>query len=312
MMMSRLILRIGGLLTAAFALIVLSVQVVAVPSPQLAYMALVNFNYELFLLDLRTGATRQLTFTERHNERYPVFSPDGETIAFHANPRGDYELYMMDADGDNRRNLALTVQLETLDEAMVDWSPDGEQIGFHAGSNGRGYNLYIADVSGQFYRAVTTGADDYVYFTWSPDGTQIALSRFANAVGERDQLYLLDATALDDPQTNIDNLQPLVEDAYFPAWSPDGTQIAYVTDTGLGDEIIIMDLTTGETHNLTRNRYISDTHPEWSPDGETIYFASDRDNGLGYHDLYRVAVASGRVRRLTWTRNYAQAPDYRP
>ncbi|HEX8684164.1 MAG TPA: thioredoxin domain-containing protein [Ardenticatenaceae bacterium] len=67
-------------------------------------------------------------------------------------------------------------------------------------------------------------------------------------------------------------------EGYFPYLSPDGTQVAFVTNTTVDAEIYVADVATGEATNLT-NTPGNDTQPIWSPDGSQIAFVSNRGGG---------------------------------
>jgi Tol biopolymer transport system component len=56
----------------------------------------------------------------------PAWSPDGKRIAFASNRDGAYEIYVMNADGGNRRRLTRTPRRKSSDSP--DWSPDGRRI----------------------------------------------------------------------------------------------------------------------------------------------------------------------------------------
>src|SRR5882724_5061147 len=92
------------------------------------------FNYDLFALKLGDGSMRRLTATE--NAEYdPKWSPDGTMIAFRATKRGltdrettmeDTHVWVMNADGSNRRELAT---IDNRQGAPV-WAPDGKSVYF--------------------------------------------------------------------------------------------------------------------------------------------------------------------------------------
>jgi TolB protein len=84
-------------------------------------------------------------------------------------------------------------------------------------------------------------------------------------------------------------------DAKCPAWSPDGSQIAYTMTTGGFSGIYIMDADGGNQHRLTDDS-LDAKHPAWSPDGSQITFDIE---GGGEGDLYVVNADGSDVRRLT-------------
>ena len=81
------------------------------------------------------------------------------------------------------------------------------------------------------------------------------------------------------------------------AWSPDGQQMAFVSDRGGSPELYILE-TNGVDQNVRRitNSSAMESSPSWSPDGQWLVFASSEDN---HSQLYIVNVSSGESRRLT-------------
>jgi Tol biopolymer transport system component len=63
---------------------------------------------------------------------------------------------------------------------------------------------------------------------------------------------------------------------FDPAWSPDGSRIAFRSHRDGNEEVYVMAADGSAERNLTNNAG-SDYSPSWSPDGTTIAFASDRD-----------------------------------
>lgn len=87
---------------------------------------------------------------------------------------------------------------------------------------------------------------------------------------------------------------PLLPDALFPAWSPDGSKLAFAGD---GD-IQILDPRDGTAQPLTSGAPV-DTQPAWSPDGGKIVFARDLSDGTQDPDLFVVGVDESGLMSVT-------------
>ena len=121
----------------------------------------------------------QLTYTVDTAELDPAWSPDGERIAF-TWQAGDgvrsRRIYLMDADGGNKRRLTGN---DWLEETPA-WSPDGTRVAFivtraHEGSDLQDLDIYVigVDGTGQVRLTDTPGVDAFP--KWSPDGERIRL-----------------------------------------------------------------------------------------------------------------------------------------
>ena len=84
---------------------------------------------------------------------------------------------------------------------------------------------------------------------------------------------------------------------YGIAWSPDGSQMAFVSDRDRNYEIYVLD-TSGVNQNIRRitNDLAPDLSPTWSPDSQWLAFASERH---GSSEIYVVSANGGEPRRLT-------------
>jgi Tol biopolymer transport system component len=91
-----------------------------------------------------------------------------------------------------------------------------------------------------------------------------------------------------------------------PTWSPDGSQIAFVSDRDGNPDIWVMDSDGSNQVNLTSHD-AKDHSPAWSPDGEWIAFASVRDSL--YWELYLIRPDGSDLQRLTW---WEDASDLSP
>lgn len=89
-----------------------------------------------------------------------------------------------------------------------------------------------------------------------------------------------------------------------PAWSPDGTRIAFASHRNGNWDLYLLEVATGEVSRLTDHPHY-DGAPAWSPDGELIAFESMRAGDL---DIFTLRLSDGSITQVTRDR----APDYGP
>lgn len=134
---------------------------------------------------------------------------------------------------------------------------------------------------------------------WSPDGSSIAFDGVLNSDVLRD-IFLV--TVSEDPeQTQLTTLPGF--DCY-PSFSPDGTQIVYMSERNKNRDIYIMDLEGKDITRLTDDPTY-DYEPAWSPDGSLITFVSRRS---GDSEIYIMDADGENVVQLT----EADKLDWRP
>lgn len=288
--------------------------------------------WDIYLLDMMRGVSVPITDGQAP-ERFPAWSPDGSQIAYHAQiePENEldfpaYSLFVMGATGGDQRIMGIADDVFTNDEAMVSWSPDGNSIAFHMGSiqYNTDFQIYIADVISGDHYSITNGIGDTIHADWSPDGTRMVFSaeRYDTVSGTAGTSYGLTNIYLLEVDGNITNtrmnelrMRRLTDEtttSYFPAWSPDGSRIAYVSNTpGLGvSDIFVMDADGRNPGNLTNGRYFSSNHPEWTPDGR-IMFAAQVTQDSDF-DLYIMDADGRNTQQLTEGGGNDEAPDWRP
>jgi TolB protein len=101
------------------------------------------------------------------------------------------------------------------------------------------------------------------------------------------------------------------EVANGPAWSPDGRRIAFLNVRHQNQDIYVLDLGSGQTHRVTRDR-ADDREPAWSPDGRTIAFVSERRASGFFSHVFVINADGNGERRLTHDLNGASYPAWSP
>lgn len=183
----------------------------------------------------------------------PEWSPDGKTIALTSDRTNDGEIFLMNPDGSDPRNITRR-SLST--EMNPTWSPDGRHLAFISDRSGT-RSVFIMDKHGRNQHAVTDGSLECHAPHWSPRGDRIAFC------GQRDgnfDVYLV----------NVDGtgLTRLTTDTAWdghPAFSPDGRRLAFVSNRSGSSDIWLMDLDTRKLVNLTDSPDQDETFPAWVP-----------------------------------------------
>lgn len=187
-------------------------------------------------------------------------------LVYYTEEDGDWEIYTMNSDGRNRRQLTDN----DARDLHAAWSPDGEQMVFQSNRDGHD-KLYQMDADGENVIQLTYDGSrqvvDDMHPDWSPDGSEVI---FVRTVGDRSAIYALGMEGGDLRRIDPDGGSG---DVRWPVWSPDNQEIAFASDVDGDWEIYVMDRDGHDVRQITDNDVI-DNNPSWSPDGARIAFSS--------------------------------------
>lgn len=247
---------------------------------------------DLWLANWRTGASVRLTATP-DSESLPRWSADGSRLGFLSSRGDDQEitqLWTIKVDGGEAQRVT-TLKGDVEDFAFA---PDGRHVA-----------LIVADVDPQIDAEEDATPPpiviDRYYFKEDETGYLGA---------QRSHLYLLD---LQDGQVQL--LTPGPYDEGMPSWSPDASQIAFVSKRSGADPdrhdrfgVYVIPAKPGAEPRLVTEFQGAgaDTEwasaPQWSPDGKQLALVVGGDPKLLYYAGYGVAVvpvSGGAARRVT-------------
>ncbi len=254
----------------------------------------------------------------------PQISPDGKWVAYTLSSvdsvknKRNADIWMNSWDG--KESIQLTYSPDG--ESQPRWSPDGKYLSFTSSRNGlTSSQIWLMDVRGGEARQLTDlkkgSLSDYA---WSPDGKKIALvvsndpdtskSKTAKPIvidrfkfkqdvegyltKKTTHLYLYDLVS-----KKIDTLTKGIYNESSPKWSPDGTQIAFVSnrtadpDRNANSDIWIIDAKPNAVMKQVTSWTGRDSGPEWSPDGKQIaYVRSTSSDNYFMYDQTILCVVS--------------------
>ena len=262
----------------------------------------------------------------------PTISPDGEWVAYTvrttdvAKDRRSNDIWMTSWDG--QRTVQVTQSPEG--EYSPGWSPDGRYLAFLSGRGKKDGpdQLWLLDRRGGEAQQVTHSKGDVIDYAWSPDGKRIALvvnddplpgtdsddedkapppiviDRFYFKEDETGylssrqmHLYLLDVVS-----QKVETLTSGRFTEAYPAWSPDGTRLAFMSKRGTDPDrtnefgLYLMDARPGAAARQIAS-FIGESGdsewmsgPVWSPSGGDIAFTAASDGKLIYYAQHRLVV----------------------
>ncbi|MFL5945167.1 MAG: TolB family protein, partial [Gaiellaceae bacterium] len=232
-----------------------------------------------------------------------AFAGQNGKLVFGTLHAGEDELWTMNADGSDRRNLTRH-DGRKISDIDPRWSPDGRRIAYSTDATdveGAGRQIWIMRADGSGIRQLTHLPGYSRSPSWTADGQQIVFDNY-NAGA-------LDVYRVDEDGTGLVNLtsnDPGVD--YSPAASPRGKKIVFTSERDGGTHLYVQ-TPDGAAQRITSGSG-SDFHANWSPRGNDIVFV--RADSAGSTDLYVVHTDGTGEQRLTSTSRDEYFPAFSP
>ena len=170
---------------------------------------------DLYVVDVRTRAVRQLTRTPQVIESDPAWSPDGKWILFGQTPRSmpRPSTVLRRTDPTGRSNVPIT----NASAFAATWSPDGRKIAF-ASDLHRASDIWVMNASGLGTKA--TGLENLTsdsrasnaHPAWSPDGHRIVFMSTRDSQTDDYGIWIMGSDG--------SSPERLARDGGFPDWQP--------------------------------------------------------------------------------------------
>ncbi|MDO8614939.1 MAG: hypothetical protein Q7T33_04285 [Dehalococcoidia bacterium] len=235
--------------------------------------------------------------------------PPGGKIAFVTFRDGDQEVYIMNADGSDERNVTKSPASDDFDPAF---SRDGKLLAFV--SNRLGVpQVFVMNVDGSGLYQLTRDGGQSPHF--SSDGRKMAYSNggdvvVSNADGT-DARVVMQAEGRAEAAPALPSGRPCRAGSFPGTWSPDDTEISYYSATTTPPEAQLCTVKAdgSDIRVLVADAGAYDVEPMWSPDGQDILYRAIID---GVHDIWIVNVASGQRTNVTNSPELDVEPDWSP
>jgi dipeptidyl aminopeptidase/acylaminoacyl peptidase len=277
----------------------------------------------------------------------PQRSPDGQWVAYTVGAtdvekdKRDSDLWMVRWDGKQQLRLTFTADSS---ESSPQWSPDGRYLAFLASRGTEeekktGAQIWLLDRMGGEAQKLTDLKGGVSSYAWSPDGKRLVI--VSSDVDPADEPEKMEGwKKKSKPPIVVDRYhfkqdregylkrlyshlwlfdmaakkaEPLTTEAFddsAPAWSPDGTQIAFVSMRGPDPDrtedsnIWVIEAKAGAQPRPLTQFVGPDSDPSWSPDGKWIAYLQGDEPKYSAYNLSRVAIvpaAGGAPKILTET-----------
>jgi dipeptidyl aminopeptidase/acylaminoacyl peptidase len=269
-------------------------------------------------------------------------SPDGSAVVV-GTRRANWQKERFDRKLWLYRNGALHPLTQSWNDHDPQWSPDGHWIAFLSDRGGaddhKGTQIYLIAVNGGEAFPVTHQEDGIHALAWSPSSQTLyfaakkplskaekeahkkqwhdviqfredergdVISRISISASIANREGVNQARTSGDEPDSVASLNEAVSDMSV---SPDGTQIAFTTESSSGriekisdDELYVVPSAGGEPRRLTQNE-ASERDVQWDPDGRTLIFHVGAGSVEGKYEevqgrIYSLDLATGRTERL--------------
>ncbi|WP_138434428.1 S41 family peptidase [Winogradskyella algicola] len=201
---------------------------------------------EIFTVPKENGTWKNITNSPGVADRNPIWSPNGDKIAWFSDKSGEYQLMLADQNGDNTEAISLPNPTFYF---QPDWSPDGKHIAY----TDTHYNVWIINLDTKKAKKIDT--DRYAHPNrsmnpvWSPDSKWIAYAKQQDNHFKAIFAYNIDSK-------KVIQITDPIADAITPVWDESGKYLYTLASTNYGLQSGWLDMSNYDpAANLTRSLY---------------------------------------------------------